>query len=370
MKPTKTFFYNLDILRFIAFGGVFFSHIPFDTSNGFAKFMLHQGRLGVDLFFVISGFLITYLLIKEKEFFCTIDLFKFFTRRALRIYPLYFGFIILLTLLSIFFISGLNTDVLKNWTLYFVFLGNFDRVYSDMATINNFPGSGVLWSISVEEQFYLIIPLLLLFIKRSKYFLYSLLIIHFGTYLFRFFVIKSYPDFNLAYRTLYFHSIPQFSLISLGCILAYVAFYHHNFIHKIAQYLNPPKLFILVLMFFATNFLIYIVGSIYVEAVLGPEAFGLIFGLSLISICFNDQANKSPDNQVIRFINYLGKISYGLYIYHVPCLLVLEAAGIKSPSLLLVSGLALTIFTAHMSYKYFESSFINFKKKYAVIQTR
>lgn len=368
-KP-KTFFYNLDILRFIAFFAVFISHIPFGIDNKLFQFYVHQGRVGVDLFFVISGFLITYLLLKEKELFSNVNLYNFFVRRSLRIYPLYFGILLILTVFSLLFVNSTNFVIPKSWGLYYIFMGNFDRVFNDAATLNQFPGSGVLWSISVEEQFYVFIPLLIFFINKYRLFLFSLLFLHFVTYLYKFWVINTYTDFNLAYRTLYFHSICQFSLISLGCILAYIAYFQRDLTERLANFLTTSKIILLTFFFFFINFFIFKLGNVYFETTIATESFGFIFALIIIYVCFNKKANSESQNPIIKSLNHLGKISYGLYIYHVPCLLILEFLGVSSPVILFISGLLLTILVSHISYKYFEAFFIKFKEKFAVIRTR
>jgi len=158
-KP-KIFFPNLDGLRFFSFLIVFFSHI-FNTKRDYIKeeswyqFFKGQvfmdGDLGVSFFFVLSGFLITYLLLKEKEYAGKIDVKSFYIRRALRIWPLYFfsvffGFV-LFPLIKTYF--GEVPNETADPLLCSVFLNNFDRI------INGMPDSSVLsvlWSVAMKNN--------------------------------------------------------------------------------------------------------------------------------------------------------------------------------------------------------------------------
>src|SRR5258705_2482475 len=183
-QKQKIFFPNLDGLRFFSFLIVFLSHI-FATdkenikSQPWFKFfkgrLFSDGDLGVSFFFVLSGFLITYLLLKEKEIAKKIHVKSFYIRRALRIWPLYyfsvfFGFVLFPFLKAYF---GQVPDETANPVLCSLFLNNFDKI------INGPPDSsvlGVLWSVAIEEQFYLVWPLLF-FIVPSKHYHYIFIFI-------------------------------------------------------------------------------------------------------------------------------------------------------------------------------------------------
>src|SRR6218665_826495 len=97
-EKSKLFFPNLDGLRFICFLTVFLYHwnltcgtrISNETARGVINFFFHNGNVGVNIFFVLSGFLITFLLIKEKTLKNDINLKNFYIRRILRIWPLYY----------------------------------------------------------------------------------------------------------------------------------------------------------------------------------------------------------------------------------------------------------------------------------------
>src|SRR5690606_12891158 len=129
-----------------------------------------HGNLGVNFFFMLSGFLITYLLIKEKEFTGTIHVPNFYVRRILRIWPLYYlcvavGFIGFALLKKI---SGAPLEENANAWYYLFFAANFDIMHTwpekpDALLLS------VLWSVAVEEQFYLTWPLILRIVPLKGY---------------------------------------------------------------------------------------------------------------------------------------------------------------------------------------------------------
>ena len=188
----KIFFPNLDGLRFLCFLSVFlfhsfstnYSNINESTTYIFIKKTLFgNGNLGVNFFFVLSGFLITFLLIKEKAFKGKINIVNFWIRRILRIWPLYFfcvffGFVIF-PLIKIFFGQVPNENA--NPIYYIFFINNFDFINKGLPDASVL---GVLWSVAIEEQFYFFWPILLAIIPNKYYpFLFSVIIV--GSFIFR-----------------------------------------------------------------------------------------------------------------------------------------------------------------------------------------
>lgn len=140
----------LDGLRFFCIAAVLLHHMPGAYELGEKYLFLSRGFLGVDFFFVLSGFLITSLLLREKDRTGRISLRGFYWRRALRILPLY---LLVVTLMVVVF-AGVKADPLAReiWPYYYVFLANF--LVGDIANL------GPMWSLSVEEQYYMLWPLL------------------------------------------------------------------------------------------------------------------------------------------------------------------------------------------------------------------
>jgi peptidoglycan/LPS O-acetylase OafA/YrhL len=187
----KIFFNGLNELRAFAALSVIFYHIElfknrdhigslFDISF-FSYFIGRLGKNGVYLFFVLSGFLITYLLLKEKEKYKTILFKKFYLRRVFRIWPLYF----LIIILAFFVFPYIEVFKIPNqesasWYrmiyefLLFCFL--LPNLASSIRIFPFLPFASHTWSIGVEEQFYLIWPILIKKIK-NRWVLMSLVIL-------------------------------------------------------------------------------------------------------------------------------------------------------------------------------------------------
>jgi peptidoglycan/LPS O-acetylase OafA/YrhL len=217
----KTYFNNLDALRFFAAFGVITSHIadwfkfPSNTIGRYTRIIIsldgESGNAGVSFFFVLSGFLITYLLFEEEKKYNGIKVLNFYVRRILRIWPLYFltlfiGFVIYPKL------SMENFHETASWPMYAMFLANFDNIFQ-------LPRCGILgvqWSIAVEEQFYILWPLLfLLFSDRKKFAIMCFLLIACSTF---FHAIGFHK----------FHTLSALTDLAMGGLMAHLAFYHHQ----------------------------------------------------------------------------------------------------------------------------------------------
>jgi peptidoglycan/LPS O-acetylase OafA/YrhL len=149
-------FGSLDGLRCLCILAVIWHHSPWWTAMTDAPRLLQRGFVGVDFFFVLSGFLITTLLLREEEAKGRFSLRGFYWRRALRILPVYF-FVVTAVALYYIGVKG-QTDYLSILPYYYVFLSNF--------LAEHIPLLSPTWSLAVEEQYYLIWPLALLILPR------------------------------------------------------------------------------------------------------------------------------------------------------------------------------------------------------------
>ena len=152
----RSHFAGLDGLRFFAILGVLFVHSPLvDMWAPHFRFF-GRGFLGVDFFFVISGFLITTLLLREEDRKGRISLRGFYWRRALRILPL---FLLLVTAVGGYYaLIKRSPGMAELWPFYYLFLSNF--------LVDHIPTLAPTWSLSVEEQYYLLWPLVLMIAPR------------------------------------------------------------------------------------------------------------------------------------------------------------------------------------------------------------
>ena len=155
---------ELDVLRFFAFLMVFLHHaFPHDprfwTTLGVPSFLAHivagigaTGAFGVSVFFVLSSYLITELLLREKDLMGTLDVRSFYIRRILRIWPLYFAFLALAVVLQ-WIVPGQHVT-LRAGLWFSLLAGNWFIVFHGFPSSVIFP----LWSVSIEEQFYITWP--------------------------------------------------------------------------------------------------------------------------------------------------------------------------------------------------------------------
>lgn len=198
----KIYFPNLNGLRFIAAFMVIVHHLEqnlsiFGLKNNWDNPVIRSiGGLGVELFFVLSGFLITYLLLAESKTTATISIKEFYIRRILRIWPLYYfiGLLafIILPQFDLFEISAFADRFHLNYSLslvlYLLFLPNLLLFGYDIIV----PYASQSWSVGVEEQFYLIWPVIMKLFKNKILSLISVIFVYFSVYLFRFVLSKHF----------------------------------------------------------------------------------------------------------------------------------------------------------------------------------
>jgi len=365
------FFPNLNGLRFIAALIVLISHVELIKSamglNNKYKLMEHLnlGGFGVYFFFVLSGFLITYLLLKEKYENKTISIKDFYVRRILRIWPLYYliviaGFFILphidvikLNFYSDHFLKLFN----ENLILYLLILPNL--AFSIFSAV---PHIGQSWSIGVEEQFYLFWPLI---IKKFKPTVKFILIVLFSILLLKilFFIIATnYSNYNLIVIFKKFIAMSKFESMIIGAFGALILFEKKEKLLLI--FLNKKLFYFSVLCFIPLNyFLFYNVLQNGIHVIIS-----FMFLVIILNLVYNPKYKTLLENKIL---NYLGSISYGIYMYH---LMVIPFAiavfkPINENSLLFnllvyFFSIVISILISGLSFKFYESHFLRIKKKY------
>ncbi len=373
MQKTKlAYFENLDGIRFLAFMLVFLRHYfdfsSYTPSPGFENLLLNNfvlnGGLGVNLFFVLSGFLITYLLIREKENNSNFNIKYFYIRRVLRIWPLYFLVIILN-----FFIIPLIThkfsliDIKEHILPYSLFLNNFDVLNTGFVGVGN-DNLVILWSVAVEEQFYLVWPILL-FIVNKKYYNYIFCVVILFCLLYR----CIYVDNKYI---IYYHTFSVMSDLAVGGLLAYNVFRKTTFTNFI-KHLKKP-IIISVYLFLLVAIVFHQEWSQFNTITKIFERLGLSFFFAFIIAeqCYSDNSFFKFGN--LKKISKLGVISYGLYCLHLLSLVIVQKLNImlhinQNNSYIFYAELFvclfLSILMSYLSYTYFEKIFLNLKYKFA-----
>lgn len=365
----KLYFPNLNGLRFIGAFFVIINHteqmkVFYKIGDGIVSdFAKNIGKLGVMLFFVLSGFLITYLLLFEEKISGKIHAKKFYMRRFLRIVPLY-GLLILLAFflipsLPFLEVPHLRNPLKDNFT-YALLLHVFFIPNLATAIFGFIPYIAQAWSIGTEEQSYLIWPFLLKKIKKHRL---SLML---GIVLFHF-IIKILLSNQLSLQIPFRETIRKFWMHFNIDAIAIGSFFAILLANK-----NAALKFILNINFFYLISCILI--SLLLLAVKIPyvhyQLYAIFFGIVILNLAVNEKLKTVLEWNVL---NYLGKISYGIYMYHFMVLIpvLVLASKIKTTNTLFIYSLTLiiTVVISSISYYYFESVFLKRKTKYTIIKT-
>lgn len=370
------YFKNLDIVRFIAAIAVVFAHgyeawkdyyvnfhypaeeVPSVLGNYYEyyhRFFLNLG-IGVEVFFFISGFLITYILLIEKERFGRISMIRFFIRRALRIWPLYFLLIALGPWLTNFVDLG-NPDYISNIFFY----SNFYVIYSHAW---DYP-FGHFWSIALEEQFYVVWPFIMKLYKKIKLWMVFSLLILISALSRAYF--SSYEDEPYLY--LYLNTLCRMDTLVIGGFIAY-AFHKKKATISLPRFVPAILLVGLLTSFFFISYNEW--GNVW-SAVFKKYIYLAIFGSLIIDFVLNERFNGQ--NAIKRSLSYLGKISYGIYMFHnIMVIIVIKKILINNQiyswTIFGITYVAVTILIAIISFEFYEKWFLRFKERFAMVKTR
>jgi peptidoglycan/LPS O-acetylase OafA/YrhL len=320
MSTNQDRFPDLDALRFLSFAGIFITHAAFSigykSSNPHVEMFKHTflslGELGVNFFFVLSGFLITWLLIREVERTGTIALKGFYLRRIVRVVPVYYVVVLISFLVVPSLISSIDDSFPMRIgiseiqpLLYFTFLGNFDYITNG---INNTVIAS-LWSLSVEMQFYFIWPLVLLVLPRKWWMVFFAALVA-GAIIYRGFFSDA-EGLNLKY-----HSLSCMGDLAMGALLAAFSA-RKSFRDKMA--VMPRYLILLIylaaciLLWQRLNLSSWKEGKYVVGAIL-PFLFSLFFAFVIAEQNFAERSFFKF--RKVGLFGRAGEYAYGMYSYH------------------------------------------------------
>jgi len=351
---------NLTTFRAIAAFVVIISHIErFKHRNQVANWYAFPflkntgGHIAVILFFALSGFLITYLLLKERDYTKTVHVKYFYIRRILRVWPLYF----LILFATYYLLDYPITTTTLMMTLTFI-----PNIADSM--MMRFEPCPPLWSIGVEEQFYLTWPWLM---KYSNYAIWIIIIVFIVITALPFIVLPQLikvdaPAETLKIWTQLFEKL-KFNCMAAGAIFAILL----NQQSKIITFLNRYR--ILAVCLVILPFFCWFYGIIF--AYCTDEIYAVFFSISIVIACSSVQI----PNLDIKPFKFLGNISYGLYMYHWIVLeFIFKWKFIPTNSMLIYNvclygtTIGFTVLLAWISYKYIERTFLNLKNRYSLIQ--
>lgn len=330
---------GLDGLRAISVLFVIMSHAEAWQALGITSGAVRSAlsaQTGVNIFFVLSGFLITYLLIKEKEATGKIDIISFIKRRALRIFPLYY--------LAIFFLMYMNYTGRAN-------IPNCSFVYALTYTINFYPkecaysAMSHFWSLSVEEHFYLFWPIIFCLGKRVAMLMagaVAIACVIIGTSL--------YPDNQNYYMNRW--TFPAMLPILAGCILAFICTIPS--IVAVAKDKTSSSILLVSIVF-----------GVATPAFINSDVIWLFSVCMLVLYIFHNQESMLVKALEFKPLAVLGVISYRLYVWqgiftgNGPY----RSGGTFPPPVDI--GVWLTFIVAPLSYVFFEKPIMRLKNRYS-----
>lgn len=306
--------------------------------------MAISGKTGVAIFFVISGYLITSILLREKQATKKIDFKNFFIRRILRLFPAFFVF--MMVLICFFILTGRHSqNIFQAWFISFIYLYNFVPFGSLRVS-----EIGHTWSLAIEEQFYLVWPLIINFIKLQTvklglivlFFIFIVLKIGYDTLP----ISSIYESYRLT--------IPGAFPVILGCFVAFVS---DRDIKKTSSY----TLLLGFILFFNAFWM-------PVNAILLPHLnfFLQPVGVALIiDYIVRHKASKFVMFFEVPIFIWMGRLSYSIYLWQ--GLFLKNGPGSSYWIQQFPQNLALTFLCATVSFYFIEKKFISLKNKYRVV---
>ncbi|WP_309382611.1 acyltransferase family protein [Cerasicoccus frondis] len=341
---------KIDGLRAIAVVGVLVSHyLPKD--HGIQ--LLPWGILGVQLFFVISGFLITGILLDARDKASDSTVLKaFYARRFLRIIPPYY------LLLGLYLLAGLKFEPGTLTASFLYYLNIFQAVN---------PGSylylGHFWTLCIEEQFYLIWPWVIIFLPRSKLVGFTILAIIFAP------ISRMLLDLT-GFSYVAVRNLPTSALDSLagGALLALM---HHGHAPRLFAWWRRNYGWVMlagIFLYAWTRFLPNYSPEHLWVGLLGTSLSGMA-AVHYATLNYNTFADRVLNNS---FLRYIGKISYGIYLYQFltlyPLYKIISMLGhpplLSNVYIFAIVWTVLTVITASLSWYCFEKPLLSLKRRF------
>ena len=362
IENNKLYFPQLDSIRGISFIAIFLFHtlrVPAGQFflSGFLNYLDTYLRLGIEVFFVLSSFLLTFLGLSEYKKRNNFSFKDYFRRRALRIWPLYF-FILFISFAFFPFLAKLLAIKmsLPNLWYYVFFISNF-------YTVDHVFFLRILWSISVEEQFYLVWGLCLRFLYK-----------HLREIIITFFAVSICFSVYAIYSNTssYFNTLTYLFDFACGGLVALLIFKRS----KIVNWFKNMSAFKTIIFY---SYLLFHCAFFYclnlktqgttndLVGLISRYLFIIYIALFILEQISNLRRTTFLDKS--RFLIFTGKISYGLYCYHGMTItfmnLLLSHYHIRMSNILLVIVyFMINYLIATASYFYLENPFLKLKERW------
>ncbi len=331
--------------------------ITLTTIGQWVHLGIMNGGYGVEAFFIISGFLITYILLNEKELNQgRINFLNFYTRRSLRIWPLYY-FIISLSPLIVNWIGQKDSP---DYVANIFFYNNFRVIHDPDSWL--FPLAH-FWTLCIEEHFYIVWPLIIAFVP-NKYLIRTFILLILISIVYRGCVFL-YVDEPWYY--LFMSTFSRYDALVVGAATAYF-----HFIRPIKLTISKPLRIAvyLVLTLAITNDNTALWNNLFMACFKKYFYMAMVL-FAMLNFLFNDKPMlEFLNNKVIR---YLGKISFGIYVYgliinELVLQKLVHSNGVNTAMVYWLLVLSCSLIIPVISYELFEKQFLKLKKRFEVVR--
>lgn len=350
---TKSYYPQLDSLRTIAAIGVINLH--WLNHNYLMAFGIDKsfnwgfGKYGVQLFFVLSGFLITEILIRNKDSNNKGKvILNFFIRRALRLFPIYYLLVLYLILIKDqFVIDNVGWFLTYTVNIKFFLLDGLIDVWSNH-----------LWTLSIEEQFYLLFPVIFLFTPKIKEYLLPLAFI--------FIAVVTKQIGHGTEKSIFLLTIAQTDMLGIGILIALIKHKHESVYLKLSS--NKMATPIIILLIANVIAYYFFLDNVYISTFF-PYSLMISFGLLVLKATYGFTGCIGRILE-FKFLKHLGKISYGLYLYHkvipLSLLIIFNKFGVSIENVVLyyLINFILLVAISHLSWIILESPILRLKSRY------
>ena len=343
-KSGNFYYQGLDSFRGIGILWIMCAHFfPYP----FFKF----GWISLEVFFVLSGFLITKVILNSVE---RPHYFRnFYARRALRIFPIYYLFLTVFFLVLLVFTKKESYQYLRNnYLYYFVYLQNFLFVFKGLEPENYLSH---LWSLAMEEQFYFLWPVTVYLVRDLKKLKKILVVVIILAFLTRLFVWYRWGN---RFETYHCNTFARIDTIAFGCLLGCGFSYN--------QLSKPLRIMVIILCtaVFPAGILLFN-NFWFTNPLFATVGYTAISVLTIFFIeYFITEKTKFRFLKTNWLINYIGQISYSMYLFHVPVYFMISfKSGLPSVYAAILS-IIIVFFMAAVSYKYYETPFLKLKARF------
>jgi peptidoglycan/LPS O-acetylase OafA/YrhL len=365
LRPSSFYRPELDALRFFAFLSVFIFHSLYRPATYFSQHHMPDwisriasavtgaGGRGVDLFFVLSAYLITELLLREKSQVGSLDVKSFYLRRILRIWPLYYSFVILAAVVP--FLNPWHNFTLRYVIPFMLLAGNWSTIMFGTTGSMADP----LWSVSLEEQFYLIWAPIVARLSLRQIPIAAGIMIALANVARVVEIVRHATGWQIWANTM-----THLDAMAGGILVAVLL---RGRMPRIAPSVR------LAMIGGGTAALVianYLGGDADVSAIAVLLGYPVV-ALSCVAIMVGALGMQTRNSA----LQYLGKISYGLYVYHLTGirasnLLMPLRWGIAGIGIRAALALGLTIAVSAISYRFFEAPFLTLKRRFTYVASR